>query len=286
MKTFSFLLFAIVLLPMLSFGQTCFTGGMEWRTQLVSTADPTGRSTVEVSTLEEAVLVDGYEALKMYSMYENEPESKAMKYYVRTDNDRVFFKLPGSTSGAWYLMYDFGLTAGQGCYVYSPVFAGDGNEPLRSYVKCVNIGTAEAPDVCLMEMEEFKDESCVEPTGKGTWLKGISSENGVDYNIGFGMDGIGTLLLSAKNGSNVLFSRNTTSISNVPQSALKYHVEGLNLVVSGVMPGDKLQICQTDGTVIGNFIAKDTEVSIRLPKAGLYILRSEKNVGNIVIQVF
>lgn len=280
------MLLATVMLPVLSFGQTCFTNGMEWKTQLVNTADPTAKGTVEISRLEEAVVVDGYDALKMYRMHENEPESKTMGYYVRTENDKVFFKLPESTSDAWYLMYDFGLSAGQGCYVYSPVLSGDGSKPLKSYVKCVNTGRDEASDVSIMEIEEFTDEACSESRGKGTWLKGISSDNGVDYNIGFDMDGIGALLLSAKNGNDVVFSRNTTSICNVSQPALRYHIEGLNLAVYGVTPGDKLQICQTDGTVVGNFMAKDSEVNIRLPKAGLYILRSGKNAGNMVIQVY
>lgn len=279
------ILIAIVFLPLLSFGQTCFTNGMEWRTQLVNTADPEGKGSVEISSLEEPLQLDGYDALKMYRMNENEPSSKAMGYYIRTDNDKVFFKPQGTTSDAWYLMYDFGLAAGQGCYVYSPVFVDDGSKPLRLYVKCVGVGKSDASDACLMDMEEFRDESCRELLGRVKWLKGISSEMGVDYNIGSGMDGFGALLLDVKQGNNVVFSRATASISDVSSATLKYHVDGLNLVVSGVTPSDKIQIYQPDGKPVGIFTVSDDKVTVRLPQKGLYIFKSGNNMRAVVVPV-
>lgn len=201
---------AMTLLSMVAFGQTCFKDGTEWKAQIDPDADPTEHY-VKISRLEGTVNIGGYEALKMYTEREGRPETKYLNYYVRTDKDKVYFMPAEYNSGTWYLMYDFGMTPGQGCYMYRPPYGNQ--EPYRSYVKCVSIGQEEGYNYPVMELVDYMDETCDELTkGDGRWLKGVSSLNGVDFNIGFGLTGTGGgTLLEVKNGNDVYYSK-TSSI--------------------------------------------------------------------------
>lgn len=111
---------AMVVLPMLIFGQECFTNGTEWK-MMIRSIEYQPKTSFEISKLDGMVNINGYDAFKMYSEYENKPDSKTLLYYVRTENDKVFFKLPDDDSEEWYLMYDFGLAVGEGCYIYRDI---------------------------------------------------------------------------------------------------------------------------------------------------------------------
>lgn len=123
---------AMAILPMLIFGQECFTNGTEWITKITTPGNPK-KELIQIEKLDGMVNIDGYDALKMYCEYENKPDSKALLYYVRTENDKVFFRLPDDDSGTWYLMYDFGLVVGEGCYLYCPLYTDkeNNNTPSR-----------------------------------------------------------------------------------------------------------------------------------------------------------
>ncbi|WP_440407790.1 hypothetical protein [Prevotella sp.] len=275
----------MIILSISIFGQTRFTDGMEWKTQIWNTAKPVDEYNIEISKLDGTINVDGYNALRMYCEKENEPESRTLKYYVRTDKDKVYFMLPENSSKKWYLMYDFSLAAGEGCYVYSPDYIGDNHEPYKSYIKCVSIHQAEEDlYYSVMELEEYKDEKCSEPLrGMGKWLKDISSRNGVDYNIGFGMDGKGSLLLEAKNGNNVFYSQNTSTIPHVSQSSLKYKVNGCDLIISGTKANETISVYRPDGKLWRSLTTKGNEATIRFPQSGLYILKYGDTTKNILI---
>ena len=88
----------MIILSISIFGQTRFTDGMEWKTQIWNTAKPVDEYNIEISKLDGTINVDGYNALRMYCEKENEPESRTLKYYVRTDKDKVYFMLPENSS--------------------------------------------------------------------------------------------------------------------------------------------------------------------------------------------
>lgn len=139
---------AMVVLPMLIFGQECFTNGTEWKTKITTPENPQ-TELIKIEKLDGMVNIDGYDALKMYCEYESIPDSKTLLYYVRTEGDKVFFRLPDDDSGTWYLMYDFGLVAGECCYLYSPLYTDkeNNNTPLKDYVKCISWTKGETSDI-------------------------------------------------------------------------------------------------------------------------------------------
>lgn len=271
---------AMAVLPMLIFGQECFTNGTEWK-MMIRSIEAQPKTSFEISKLDGMVNIDGYEAFKMYSEYENKPDSKTLLYYVRKENDKVFFKLPDDDSEEWYLMYDFGLAVGEGCYIYNPTFTISFKKLYKTYLKCISITKDETSDNTIMGMEEYKDDTFELLRGKGEWIKGISSTLGINYNTGFGRTGGEFRLIEVKNGDRVFYSDNTTSISKVSNAPLRYRVDGLNINLSGTEVSDKIQVYYTNGALLGNFTANGNSINISVPNSGMYILKIKNTTISI-----
>ena len=271
---------AMAVLPMLIFGQECFTNGTEWK-MMIKSIEPQPKTSIEISKLDGMVNIDGYEAFKMYSEYENKPDSKTLLYYVRKENDKVFFKLPDDDSEEWYLMYDFGLAVGEGCYIYNPTFTISFKKLYKTYLKCISITKDETSDNTIMGMEEYKDDTFELLRGEGEWIKGISSTLGINYNTGFGMTGGEFRLIEVKNGDRVFYSDNTTSISKVSNAPLRYRVDGLNINLSGTEVSDKIQVYYTNGALLGNFTANGNSINISVPNSGVYVLKLKNTTISI-----
>ncbi len=271
---------AMAILPMLIFGQECFTNGTEWK-MMIRSIEYQPKTSFEISKLDGMVNIDGYEAFKMYSEYENKPDSKTLLYYVRKENDKVFFKLPDDNSEEWYLMYDFGLAVGEGCYIYNPTFTINDKELYKTYLKCISITKDETSGNTIMGMEEYKDDTFELLRGEGEWIKGISSTLGINYNTGFGMTGGEFRLIEVKNGDRVFYSDNTTSISKVSNAPLRYRVDGLNINLSETEPGDNIQVYYTNGALLGNFTANGNSINISVPNSGMYILKIKNTTISI-----
>ena len=271
---------AMAVLPMLIFGQECFTNGTEWK-MMIKSIEPQPKTSIEISKLDGMVNIDGYEAFKMYSEYENKPDSKTLLYYVRKENDKVFFKLPDDDSEEWYLMYDFGLAVGEGCYIYNPTFTISFKKLYKTYLKCISITKDETSDNTIMGMEEYKDDTFELLRGEGEWIKGISSTLGINYNTGFGRTGGEFRLIEVKNGDRVFYSDNTTSISKVSNAPLRYRVDGLNINLSGTEVSDKIQVYYTNGALLGNFTANGNSINISVPNSGMYILKIKNTTISI-----
>lgn len=276
-----FIIMAMVILSAAVWGQNCFKDGTEWKTYIYDDTNPYG-GYMEISKLEGTENIDGYESLKMYSMHEDKPDSKTLTYYIRTDIDKVYFMPAENDSRTWYLMYDFNMVPGQGCYVYCPIF---GEKPSRYYIKCVGISKKEDTKYSTMEMEDYADETCNELTkGEGEWLKGISSIAGVDYNAGFGMAGYGSMLLEVKNGNEIFYSQTPSSVSQISQFQMGIRIDGLNLILSNIKKGNKLNIYYMDGKLLGSYKLNEKDTMVRLPQRGAYVLKIGNDVKKIFVQ--
>ncbi|WP_337567194.1 hypothetical protein [Prevotella sp.] len=271
---------AMAILPMLIFGQECFTNGTEWK-MMIRSIEYQPKTSFEISKLDGMVNINGYDAFKMYCEYENKPDSKTLLYYVRTEGDKVFFKLPDDDSEEWYLMYDFGLAVGEGCYIYNPTFTISFKKLYKTYLKCISITKDETSDNTIMGMEEYKDDTFELLRGEGEWIKGISSTLGINYNTGFGRTGGEFRLIEVKNGDRVFYSDNTTSISKVSNAPLRYRVDGLNINLSGTEVSDNIQVYYTNGALLGNFTANGNSIDISVPNSGMYILKIKNTTISI-----
>ena len=272
---------AMAVLPMLIFGQECFTNGTEWK-MMIRSIEYQPKTSFEISKLDGMVNINGYDAFKMYCEYENKPDSKTLLYYVRTEGDKVFFKLPDDDSEEWYLMYDFGLAVGEGCYIYNPTFTISFKKLYKTYLKCISITKDETSDNTIMRMEEYKDDTFELLRGEGKWIKGISSTLGINYNTGFGMTGGVFRLIEVKNGNHVFYSYDTSSISQVSHTTpLRYRVDGHNINLSGTEVRDNIQVYYTSGALLGNFTANGNSINISVPNSGMYILKIKNTTISI-----
>ena len=188
------LIFLTIFIPFVMNSKNYFKDGMEWRTLVWGTHEPVPTYGMETVTLEKSADND---MLKMYRYSDNDISDRKFVAFVRTDGDKVFFKVDESDTSEWYLMYDFGLKPGEGCYIYSPRVVSENKSPfVKMYLKCVNVLT-DAGGWDIMTLEEYEDDSCQEIPGHNisvTWIKGLSSTRGVLWNNRFNSDGGSGLL--------------------------------------------------------------------------------------------
>lgn len=257
--------------PTLMNAQTFFKEGTSWKTERWNSEfDP--KIHIQIVSLDGTETIDGYASMKMYSEYENDATSRKLVAYIRTDGDKVFFMNPETKSKAWYLMYDFGLKAGEGCYVYSCEFTNAEGEPLRSYVMYTGTNTTES-GLTAMEVKEYYDETCDEYLGSEKWLKGLASTRGVLLNSSFALDGIGSSLLECSNNNTLLYSRNSTQVTDIEGAELKVTVNGLSVEVSGIKSPCSLTVYSPDGALLQSKMAEAGNTKLTLPKKGIYLLK-------------
>lgn len=261
----------LVFAPTLMNAQTFFTVGTSWKTELWN-MEPDPKIYIQIVSLDGTETIDGYTSMKMYSEYENDATSRKLVAYIRTNGDKVFFMNPETKTKAWYLMYDFGLKAGEGCYVYSCECTNAEGEPLRSYVMYTGTNTTES-GLTAMELKEYYDETCDEYLGSEKWLKGLASTRGVLLNCSFGLDGMGSNLLECSNNNTLLYSRNSTQVTDIKGAELKVTVNGLSVEVSGIKSPCSLTVYSSDGALLQSKMAEAGNTKLTLPQKGIYLLK-------------
>lgn len=269
MKKLLFLLLASMATAF-AHGQTCFQKGTKWTTCISSTSEANPIITIETDTIVKDTIADGLQAMVMLRSYDRRADVE--KLLIRTEENKVYFKMPDQTAAEWLLMYDFGLQVGEGCYVYAPY--GD-DEPHKMYVKCVETNAQDANynGLSTLTLEEYQTDACERAYGKGVWLKGLCAAQGALYCNGFDLDGIGTTLMEASSKDGVLYSQGATSVESVALPQLSIRTNGLSVDVCNTQEGDRLCLYSTDGRLLGRTVATGNEVKLTLPKAGAYILK-------------
>lgn len=265
-----FLLVVATMMTIQANSQTYFQKGMRWTTQISSTSTPEATLTIETDTIEKDTVADGFQAMVLRRSYDRLMEDERL--LIRTDGDKVLFKMLDAKDGEWYLLYDFGLREGDGCYVYAPYGEGQLN---KMFVKCVETNASDAAygGLSTLLVEEYEEETSQVSYGKGIWLKGLSAAQGLLYCNGFDLDGRGTILLEAAADGQVLYKRNATSVQQIiDQSSVR--TQGLQVYVSKLQTGSQVFLYSTDGRLLGRTFASGNEAHLTLPKAGVYLLKA------------
>lgn len=268
--------------------QSCFKDGTTWKSSYWGYGHGSDVPVfiMETVTLDGTETLDGHEAMKMYSTlaYGEVPDERVLVAYVRTDGDKIYFKLPKAENGEWYLMYDFGLQPGDDCYINNPSIIGNGNIPFKSYIKVTDVARDEQNGMDIIRFKEYKDESCDELSkADGEWIKGLSSSRGVNYPNGFGLDGglMGVELLEVTCGGETIYKNTSTNIVNTENGTLKAKADGLTLHISGINTPCNISLFTTDGILCKQMTAADSHADIALPDYGVYILK----IGNMTMKI-
>ena len=287
----------LAFIPMLVSAQSYFKEGTSWKTETSSIMAPGFelRFTI-IDYIEGTEMVDGYEALKMYQYSDGigldgpVHEDVTLKGYVRTDGDKVYFKNTETEPGVWYLMYDFGLKVGEGCYVYSTDNSEYTNKPDMTYIKCV--GTAKEPgsdlESLLIEEYESEDDTYKDKDevyhAEGRWIKGLSSNLGVMNNNLFGLVGGGSDLTEATYEGNVIYKKPETAVSGVRENGVSVSVSQRTVTMSSGGGVGKAQILTSDGRQIGLYNLSASPMRLTLPGSGVYVVKACGAVRKIVVR--
>lgn len=222
-----FLLLA-VLLAIPATAQNYFGDGMKWESKVSGSSSPFPETHIETVYLQGDTIVNGAQCLKMWSVYDNDASTLSLVTVIRREGEKILF-LP-EPSAEWATLYDFGLKEGEGCTITVPQSVWMDREfpnIVTTYVKCVRIANEkEYGDWPVMELEEYNDEGVL--LGRGKWLKGLSSANGVLQNGYFEVDGVsGNLLMEVSDAGNVYYSNANAGVSEMQDSESGYRIYNL-----------------------------------------------------------
>lgn len=279
MKTLKFTTLAICLsLSFIGIAQNYFVDGTIWESEVWDTQYPKIHSVTERVWLSEST---SHEFLEMYCQYDESSDDSQFVAFVKTAEDKVYFKLNSDESSEWFLFYNFNLKEGEGCYVYSPNYSIE-KTPFQSYLKCT--GLTETSKGTEMLLQQYEDETCQGVHYDGVWLKGIGSLSGVLNNNRFGMIGSGSKLANVVSGDKTIYSaRQSAGISSNPDVPLiEVRVIGNNLYVESEQIGKGYLYTQS-GICIDKLELKNVPYAIEALNPGVYILSAEGVYKKIII---
>ena len=203
---------------------------------------------------------------------------------VLVRDGKVYFQYPEGDDGQWYLLYDFTLSPGEGCYIYSPKRRED-NVPYATYIKCVGIQerNPEYDNWDTMEIEVAYFTNIGDLFEKGIWIRGLCSELGLFANMEFGWDGGGTNLWEAWLGEECIYKSRYASLPSAEanKDTLNVITEGLDVEVKGVNAGEEAVIYSMKG---GRFNPTGSPSHFTLPNPGFYILKAGNKTKKITVK--
>jgi len=261
----------MAIVPFIAHGETYFKDGMKWTAQYVGTHTPGGVYSTQTVSLEGAAAVDGYNALKMFVLTNDDAATKKQVASVRTEDERVYFY--DTQSKSWHLMYDFGLEVGEGCYVYNILSRDSDAMPQRTYVKCTAHTENDTYDGWpSLILAEYESEVCDVQLGQGEWLKGLASIQGILRNNMFDLDGFGSTLTGVYYNDNLICQPGLSGIQSMVNAPMSVKVSGKTLSIYNVGTAGMLSLYTADGSLIGRYELSGTDIAITLPHTGAYIL--------------
>lgn len=278
MQRYYYYWLALAMMPMQVSAQSYFKEGTIWKSEWVS---GDGKLVKETDYLKGPEMVDGYETYKMYSYYDNKKQTTTFYGYVRTDADKVYFMPANTELGQWFLVYDFGLKVGEGCYVHN--FE---STQYKTYIKCVGMTETPYPYSHLTSLiiEEYEDDSCEKFYNKAYWIKGVSSDWGLKQNSLLLPMGMLSDLIEVSYYGNVIYKKDYTPICNIKDEASKITISGKVLTITNVENINKIGIYTSAGVLVGWYNVDYDNTNITLPSEGVYIVKMGDVTQKIVVQ--
>lgn len=280
MKIKSFILLILAFISLSMNSQNLFTDGMKWRTLIYGTHEHEVVNSIEIVTIEKTL---DENCFNMYRSYEDNTSDRELIAVIKTEDSKVYFTPNGFKSSEWYLLYDFSLKPGEGCFIYNPLTFTEDSKPYKTYVKCIGIDEKFNEDWSLLRLEEYTDKSCLNLIGNGSWIKGLSSLNGILYNNRFGVDGFSSFLLEVSDNERVLYSNIPSGILETTDTSIpNIKVDGLDLYIS---VNDDIcgSIFSQAGVHIGDYKFSKALTHIKLSNRGVYILKLENTSKKILV---
>ena len=249
-----------------------FIPGAKWLTEYTNTTNPKP----DYSYQEVILTKNGDEWLLESRNVNSLTEGMKVVAVVRTEGNKVFFRLPSDNGDNWYLMYDFGLKVGDGNYFYNPEWLTSEGMPTTSYLVCTEKTRWNKKYNMwdTMTLQEYDDENLNLHYGSGTWIRGLGSVNGFFENIGFERDGRGGTLIEASVDGDVIYSANgTNTVNTVGATNCNISVSGNTINISEAGNASSGAVYTIDSKLVSRFNITSGNACIAVTGPGLYILR-------------
>lgn len=204
---------------------------------------------------------------------------------IKKENEQIFFR-DKNNEEIWYLFYDFSLTPGEGCYVFSPISFDSEGMPYKTYIQCMEIkeNDREYDNWTTMYLYEYENENLTSYPEKGVWIKNLSSANGVLQNSRFNLDGGSSKLIIAVLNDNIIYSNDAAKINVVvsPKNSINWRTDGDKLFIDCSDDVNQIKICSLKGEFF--FLKKAGKgYYIELPHSGIYFLMVDDFTYKILI---
>lgn len=263
----------------ISEAQNFFMEGMKWEMQTIGVAPEGPIYGTETVILKNDEKTD---SLCMYRYFDNDLSNISFVGYIKTEGEKVFFKLNKEMPSEWYLFYDFGLAPGEGCWIYNPVAAHSTPDPAKTYAKCVGIEKDPIDErLDALRIKLYSNDSEIDSYDEGLWIKGIGSESGVLDNDRFNPCGGTSILSNVYDNSKLLYHNPLASIKEVDHISF-INIDGLNVTLNS-SEKDSVAIFNISGECIGQYDISGENTTISLPQPGVYILKLRDKTYKICV---
>lgn len=248
--------------------------------------DADGNEIPVVLSLEGPIEWEGYSAHRIICSFGNNNTCHGI---LRTEGSKVLFlqydyQQPDGDK-EWLLLYDFGLTPGERTIVYPITYNQDARQ-FETMLECVGTDSELYPGFNTLVMREYFPGESPGPDAKyaiGHWIEGLGGAMGLTDNCHYAWEG-GLLTRSEVwNCGELVFLYGDSNVRSVKEKGLKVVVRGMDLDVSEIQPGSLLKVLAVDGSMIGEWKADGTSMSVSLPSSGIYLLCSGTAVRKIMV---
>lgn len=246
------------------------------------------KETTTIETLENTTIIDGYEASEYWTECQ-ETGFRNMWGYIRTDGDKVYYKVP-EQSEEWYLVYDFSLQENEGCHIYDmglvPFLSTNSHANFLMYVKCIE--SHKNGDNEIMVVTAYNDMLQTEPTTTyytGDWIRGIGYAGSLVCNANYSKEGIsfGTLMEASYKGK-VIYKAPEAAVSVNEDIAPEVRATSGGIQITGLAGGERIQIYAFDSSAVKTVTSSAPEMNLSMPHPGMYIATVGGKSHKIVIR--
>lgn len=250
MKRF-LLLMTIVIANVSLYGKEYLALETAWVTEAWGSHNPQGVTTTVIYKIDGEKIIEGYDSFELssYSLGGQKLESIT---YLRQDGDKIYFYFSNTENPKWLLMYDFGLTPGETCHVYQPLYSGKRATYSEGDVTCVKSSKADNDFNGLATLTVQHGYYEVLGPQYGVWIDGIGASGGILRNINFNLEGFSSELMEFIFDKKVIYSKKTgIKEVNVSKHFNAYRLNG-EITIYG--PAEShFQIYDITGKFLGAF---------------------------------
>lgn len=288
MKNFLLTLLAAICLSPVALAENYFKTGTTW-TQYILKGSVGPEYKIKYYTLLDEITVDNQQVLPFVTYTEETKENPELYLYVRTEGERVYWRFTEQELTTWYMMYDFGLEAGESVDISSP-HNKTGNV-YTTKIKCLETNIKfDDRDGEWMKLEESESRGPDQPALESistSWIIGIGSSYGPDWWNLLDWVGYNSWLINVTDrDGNVVYNAPAPThsyVSEINASETEVRSEGNLLLIKGLVPGECVKVYSLSGSQISSGVAESSSYSVLLPSNGIYIIKiGDKSVKVII----